>query len=133
MRAAVLSLSNQLGNALTARDARWTHLNTFVYRYQVPNLFYAEQETRAEMTEYLLDFHFHFRAVSCHGSLYGGRVVAGPRPLDPFLENRTQMGCAVSFVGCLGTREWLPRAFKWFAEVVHLANGRGRVLSPYEG
>ena len=49
-------------------------------------------------------------------------MVAGPRPLDPFVENRTQMGCAVSFVWCLKTREWPPRMFKCLARAKGQAN-----------
>ena len=43
-----------------------------------------------------------FRAIG----LYGGRVVASPRPLDPFVGNRTHTGCEVVFVGCRETRKW---------------------------
>ena len=60
-------------------------------------------------------------------------MVADPRPLDPFIENRTHRGCAVSFVGCVETRKWSPRVFKSLAKAVGVANGGGRILSLYEG
>ena len=58
-------------------------------------------------------------------------MVASPRPLDPFVENGTHMGCSMSFLGCHETRKWSRRVFEWLAKQwakgVGRANGEGRI------
>ena len=97
-------LSNQRANALNCSRCPLHpshHVHLFDIEFRIRSR--MNRETRTGMAAYRCNFHF--RDVSRHRSLYGGRMVADSRSLVPFVENRIHKGCVISCVGCLETRK----------------------------